>query len=137
MAVQSEGTITGSNIPSKWTISTSNASGHNNQQLAFNSAAHLDVVLQSVATTLTAGCNGAGSSLDAGSTDLAGGLTGQTAAATTCTVTFGVGFTSAAQHCVVSGETSPITSYTQTLTTLVVNFASTSNYKWKWICMGT
>jgi hypothetical protein len=85
------------------------------------------------APTISAGCNGAGSSI-VGS-DLAGTVTGQTAAATTCTITFNVAY-AATPHCVASGQSSPLTgAMTPSTTTLVVNFASTANYKWSYICM--
>lgn len=87
------------------------------------------------APTLTAGCNGAGSSVDSLSTDTAGLITGQTAAATTCTVTFGNAYTNA-PYCVVSGQQSDITVMTPSTTTLVVSFASTASFKFNYICFG-
>lgn len=87
------------------------------------------------APTLTAGCNGAGSVISG--TDAAGTITGQTAAATTCTLQFGTVY-AAAPNCVASGQTTPLTgAFTPSTTTLVVNFASTANYKWSYVCFGS
>lgn len=88
-----------------------------------------------LAPTLTAGCNGVGSSVSG--TDTAGTITGQTAAATTCTLTFGTAYTST-PNCVASGQSSPLTgAFTPSTASLVVNFASTANYKWSYVCFGT
>lgn len=85
--------------------------------------------------SLTAGCNGAGSVVSG--TDAAGTITGSTAAATTCTLQFGTAY-AAAPNCVASGQTTPLTgAFTPSTTTLVVNFASTANYKWSYICFGS
>jgi hypothetical protein len=87
------------------------------------------------APTLTAGCNGAGSVVTG--TDAAGTITGQTAAATTCTLQFGTAYGST-PHCVASGQTSPLTgAFTPSTTTLIVNFASTANYKFSYVCFGS
>jgi hypothetical protein len=124
----------GSNIPSKLIFSTSNAAGQINQTLSFDGNSHLSNA-QVTAPTVTAGCNGAGSSV--AGTDLAGTVTGQTAAATTCTLTFGTAFASA-PNCTVTGQSSPLTGAVTVATgTLVVNFASTANYKWSYTCYGT
>lgn len=85
--------------------------------------------------TLTAGCNGAGSAVDPLSTDTAGLITGQTAAATTCTLTFANAYTNA-PYCVVSGQQSDTTVMTPGTTTLVVSFASTASMKINYICFG-
>lgn len=85
--------------------------------------------------TLTAGCNGAGTNLT-GATDAHGTITGQTAVATTCTLTFGTAF-GAAPDCTVMGISSPLTgAVTVAAGSLVVNFASTANYKFSYICLG-
>ena len=127
----------GSNIPTNIQLMTSNAAGLTNQDLQFDQNAHLAVVTQATAPTITAGCNGAGSSVGAGSSDLHGWVTGQTAAVTTCTITFGTAFTNR-PACVASGENSPLTGVITVGTgTLVVNFASTGNFKFDWICMGS
>lgn len=87
------------------------------------------------APTLTAGCNGAGNAVSG--TDAAGTITGQTAAATTCTLTFGTAY-STAPNCVASGQSSPLTgAFTVSASTIVVNFGSTANYKWSYVCFGT
>jgi hypothetical protein len=123
----------GSNIPTKMVWSTSTAGGIINQTMTFDQNAHLSFG-QATAPTVSAGCNGAGSSV--AGTDFAGTVTGQTAAATTCTVTFGVAF-AATPHCVVTGLTSPLTgAVTPATGTLVVNFASTANYKFTYHCAG-
>jgi hypothetical protein len=91
--------------------------------------------LSSSATpSLTAGCNGAGSSVSG--SDISGTITGQTAAATTCTLTFGTAY-GAAPNCVAMGISSPLTGAATPATgTLVVNFASTANYKFSYFCPG-
>lgn len=96
---------------------------------------HLSVVQAGSGTpTLTAGCNGAGSVVSGN--DTAGTITGQTAAATSCTLTFGTAYASA-PNCVASGQSSPLTgAFTPSTTGIVVNFASTANYKWSYICFG-
>lgn len=131
-----DGAVSGSNVPARFQVQTSNAAGQLNQSLLFNSAAHLST-LQATAPTITAGCTGAGSAVGTGSTDLHGTITGSTAAVTTCTITFGTAFNNT-PHCVTSGQTSPLTgAMTPSTTTLVVNFASTANYKWSYVCMGS
>ena len=96
-------------------------------------AGHMSFASSSV-PTLTAGCNGAGSVVSG--SDLSGTITGQTAAATTCTLTFGTVF-AAAPRCVVTGLTSPLTgAVTPAAATLVVNFASTANYQFNYFCPG-
>jgi hypothetical protein len=124
----------GSNIPSRFFIATSNSAGTLNQTFQFDSAAHIGV-FQATAPTLTAGCNGAGSSIASGSSDVHGSATGQTTAATTCTLTFGTAFASV-PNCVVSGDQSAITALTRNIGTLVITFASTANYRFNWHCMG-
>jgi hypothetical protein len=94
-------------------------------------------VAGSAAPSLTAGCNGAGSSVTG--TNYSGVVTGQTAAATTCTLTFatGSGAFINAPNCVASGLSSPLTgAVTPSSTTLVVSFASTANYKFNYLCPG-
>jgi len=87
------------------------------------------------APSLTSGCNGAGSSVSG--SDTAGTIIGQTVAVTTCTLTFGTAY-SGTPNCVASGQSSPLTgAFTVSTATLVVNFASTANYKWSYICFGT
>lgn len=129
------GASVGSNIPSKWTLSTSNTAGSTNQTLTFDQNAHLGVTAQATAPTITAGCSGAGSAVGTGSSDAHGWITGSTAAATTCTITFGTAFTNR-PACTVSGEQSAILTMTPGTATLVVTFASTANYKFDWVCMG-
>ena len=87
----------------------------------------------STAPSLTAGCNGAGSGV--GGTDVSGTALGQTAATTTCTLTFGTVFVSA-PSCIVSGVTGALTSYATSTTAIVVNFASTANFRFNWFCPG-
>lgn len=87
------------------------------------------------APTLTAGCNGAGSVVSGN--NVSGTITGQTTAATTCTLTFANSGFASAPNCVAMGQSSPLTGVaTPGTTTLVVNFASTANYKWSYICPG-
>jgi hypothetical protein len=124
----------GSNIPSKIEVSTSNTSGLLNQIWTFNEKGHM-AITASAAPTLTAGCSGAGNAITGN--NVHGTATGQTAAATTCTLTFANGGFTATPDCVVSGLSSPLTgAITPSTTTLVVNFASTANYKFTWHCFG-
>lgn len=129
----------GSNIPSKLELQTSNTAGTLNQSLTLNEKAHL-AVTASAAPTLTAGCNGAGSAVSGnpGASNVHGTATGQTAAATTCTLTFAnSGFTTNPPDCVVTGLTAPLTgAITVSTTTLVINFASVANFKFTWHCFG-
>src|SRR5262245_2712796 len=102
--------------------------------LASATGGHTNFFTSGAAPTLTAGCNGAGSSV--AGTDQGGTITGQTAAATTCTLTFGTAFATA-PNCSVTGLTSPLTGAVTVGTgTVVVNFASTANYKWSYVCFG-
>jgi hypothetical protein len=127
------GTPSGSNVPSTAQLTTSTSGGQLNNILTFDLNAHLSFT-QPTAPTLTAGCNGAGSSVSG--TDVSGTVTGQTAAATTCTLTFGTAF-GAAPHCAPVGYSAPLTGAATPATgTLVVNFPSTANFKWGYICVG-
>jgi hypothetical protein len=100
---------------------------------ASNTGGHI-TLSSSANPTLTAGCNGAGSSVSG--TDTTGTVTGQTAAATTCTLTFATAF-AATPFCLAMGISSPLTGAATAGTgTLVVNFASTSNYKFSYFCQG-
>lgn len=125
----------GSNIPSAVRVTTSNAAGQLNQQLTFDQNAHLAITAQATAPSISAGCNGAGSSVGTGSSDYAGNITGQTAAATTCTITFGTAFGNT-PSCVTSGDQSAILTQVRATGTLVVTFASTANYRFNWVCSG-
>lgn len=84
--------------------------------------------------TISAGCNGTGDSI--GGTDFAFNVTGQTATATTCTINFAHTF-GAVPVCVVSGNQSAILTKSQSTTQLVVTFASTTNYGFSAVCLGT
>lgn len=95
---------------------------------------HLSYANSGSAPTLTSGCNGAGSSISG--TDISGQVNGQTAAATTCTVTFGTAY-GAAPFCNVSGQTTPVTGFTPGTSTLVFTFSSTASAKFNWTCYGT
>jgi hypothetical protein len=131
-----------------WTATPAlGANGGTGGQLTLNGATSSSTVLVvsatgghvnhtgGVAPTLTAGCNGAGSVVSGN--DTTGTITGQTAAATTCTLSFGTAY-GAAPNCVASGLTSPLTgAITPTTASLVVNFASTANFKFTYICFGT
>lgn len=96
---------------------------------------HISMTAQNqAAPTLTAGCNGAGSAVSG--SDANGTITGQTAAATTCTLTFGAAYATA-PNCAITGLSSPLTgAITVGTGSLVVNFASTANYKWSYVCFG-
>lgn len=95
---------------------------------------HIDVA--GPAPTITAGCNGAGSQVVTG-TDQGAVIEGQTAAATTCTITFAHAF-SAGPSCAVQGLSSPITGVPVINTTgITVTFASSTNYFWSYACRGT
>jgi hypothetical protein len=91
------------------------------------------------APTLTAGCNGAGSSVAASATDNAGTFTSQTAAATTCTLTFNHTWPQA-PHCFcgdANASTSPVacSAGTMSTTTAVFDFASTASRVWAYHCL--
>jgi hypothetical protein len=132
-AVQN-GASSGNNIPSRIEVVTSNTAGQLNQSWTFNEKGHM-AVTASAAPTLTAGCNGAGNAITGNNAH--GTATGQTAAATTCTLTFANSGFMATPDCNVTGLSSPLTgAITPTTTTLVVNFASTANYKFTWHCFG-
>jgi hypothetical protein len=88
-----------------------------------------------IAPTLTAGCNGAGQVISGNK--YYGTITGQTTASTSCTLTFGGNGFSSTPNCNVSGQTAAITSFTPSTTTLVVNFASVANFKWVYQCSGS
>lgn len=88
------------------------------------------------APTLTAGCNGSGSSITG--TNGLFTVVGQTSAATTCTVTFATPVSwSNAPLCNFQGYQSAITSVNAISTSSVqVTFASTANYKFTGQCNG-
>lgn len=89
LQVTQSGASSGNNIPSKMQISTSNSAAIQNQQFTFDQNAHMAVTLQATAPTVSGGCNGAGSSITGAggvANDTHGTIVGQTAAATTCTV---------------------------------------------------
>jgi hypothetical protein len=87
-----------------------------------------------VAPTVTAGCNGTGGAISG--TDISGTVGNQTASATSCTVTFGTAF-SAAPRCVVSGHQVAPTTVVPSTGTLVINFTSTANAVFDWVCYGS
>jgi hypothetical protein len=95
---------------------------------------HISYAFSGTAPTLTAGCNGAGSSISG--TDISGTVGNQTAAATSCTVTFGTAFGST-PRCVVSGHQVAPTTVAPSTGTLVINFSSTANAVFDWVCYGT
>jgi hypothetical protein len=140
IVVSQSAASSGNNVPTKVAFTTSNAAGQLNQSIVFDDKGHLAVTNQSALPTVTAGCNGAGFNISGGvgqGRDMHATVTGQTAAATTCTVTFGGSFGNS-PDCVASGLTSPLTgAITVTTTTLQVNFASTANYKWTFHCFGS
>jgi hypothetical protein len=87
--------------------------------------------------SLTAGCNGTGSSV--AGTDVAGTVTGQTAAATTCTLTFATAYV-ATPNCVVTplnfaSFATPFVVPAQA--TITVTFGSLASAKWSYNCNGT
>ena len=88
-----------------------------------------------IAPTLTAGCTGTGASIDAGASKYSGRVHSTTAAATTCTITFGGGGFASTPRCTVSGEVVVATGVPST-TTLVANFASTASQIWDYTCDG-
>lgn len=84
--------------------------------------------------TLTGGCNGAGSSVSGN--DLKGVVTGQTAAATTCTLTFARAY-STTPVCITQGNTTPLTGLNNnTASVITVSFNSTANFIWSYVCFG-
>lgn len=92
------------------------------------------------APTISAGCNGAGSSVTAGSTNNRGQVTTQTAAATTCTISFSAaGVWAQAPFCIAADSQAQITpaAYSvgaTTTSTFVVDFVSASNDKFNYVC---
>lgn len=128
------GAPSGNSVPTEIQFNTSSTTALANTFL-FDNNAHLLVSSTNV-PTLTAGCSGAGSSVASNSSDFAGNATGQTAAATTCTITFANAF-SVTPSCVVTGDQSQPTAITRGTSTLVVTFASTANYRFSWNCVGT
>lgn len=112
------------------------AGGLSQEGLLVQHNGHVDMTGQnSTAPTLTAGCNGAGSVVTGN--DARGTITGQTAAATSCTLSFGTAYSSA-PACAITGLSSPLTgAITVGTGSIVVNFASTANYKWSYVCFGT
>jgi hypothetical protein len=90
------------------------------------------------APTLTAGCNGAGSSVNAASTDNRGLFTSQTAAATTCTLTFNHTWPQA-PICIcgdANASTTPVGCSVGAVGTgtAVFDFASTAARTWTYHC---
>lgn len=84
--------------------------------------------------TLTGGCNGAGSSVTG--TDNAGIVQGQTAAATSCVLTFAHAY-AAPPVCMLIGNTAPLTgTNNNSNTAITVNFAAAANFFWSYICFG-
>lgn len=86
------------------------------------------------APTLTAGCNGAGSSVVGNNN--AGTVVGQTAPATTCTLTFaGSGF-NAIPSCAIlpTSQAAWTTAPSFNTTTITTTFPSTANYSWLYLC---
>jgi len=139
LQVTQSGASSGSIVPSKMQISTSNSAALQNQQFTFDQNAHMAVTLQATAPTVSGGCNGAGSSITGAggvANDTHGTIVGQTAAATTCTVLFGTAYANA-PDCVFSGFQSPITVINSVGTaSFQITFASTANYKFSYICRG-
>jgi hypothetical protein len=88
-------------------------------------------------STLTGGCNGAGSSIDAGSNKFYGRVTGaNTGTPTSCVVTFGGGGFAAIPRCVASGQVAALTTVVPTTTTLTVNFGATNSQIFSYYCEG-
>lgn len=91
------------------------------------------------APTLTAGCNGAGSSVAATSNDTRGNFTSQSSAATTCTLHFNVAFgTAPFCHCWdANSSTTPVGCSVGTVNTTdaVFDFASTASRVWGYECI--
>jgi hypothetical protein len=86
--------------------------------------------------TLSAGCSGAGSSVTGN--NYHGTITGQTAAATTCTLSFAAPTFQSSPDCQAIGYSSPLTGsvIVSGTSSLQVSFASTANYKWSYSCQG-
>jgi hypothetical protein len=127
------GSPSGNVVPTKVQLLTSGAFSLS-QSFTFDNNAHV-LALATTNPTLTAGCNGVGSSVGTNSSDFAGNAVGQTAAATTCTVTFANAFATT-PSCVVTGDQSQPTAITRSVSTLVLTFASTALYRFNWHCSG-
>lgn len=118
----------GSNVPTKVQISTSNAAGLNNQSLVFDNNGHLSSVSTSVPVVNTC----AGFALGTGATDFAGRAT-FTSNASTCSFNFGTAFANI-PFCTVAAPVT--TNMTVTATTLTIGFVSAAATTASWICIG-
>ncbi len=93
------------------------------------------------APTISAGCNGAGSSVTAGSTNNRGQITTQTSATTTCTISFSAaGAWAQTPFCVVGDSQAQITPAAYSVgatstSSFVVDFVSAANDKFNYVCM--
>lgn len=126
----------GAIMPSAIGFIVSSFTGNLVHQLFFGSQGHLQLIPQT-APTISAGCNGAGSSVNAGSNDVWGGIQGQTTAVGTCTIQFGNAFAVGKPNCVVTGEQSqPLTVGFPDLQHMVITFTSVANYRFAWFCGG-
>src|SRR5215510_9754793 len=124
IGVFQDGAVSGSNVPGKIQLATTSSTG-TTTSLVFGAQGHLNAV-QTTVPTLTAGCNGAGSgALGVNTSDMMGAMQGQTAAATTCTLTFNKTWTGR-PYCNVTGEQSQPLTVVPSTTTLVITFASTA-----------
>lgn len=135
VAAQVGAALSGNNIPTNIVFIGSNAAGVQNQTFTFDYRAHM-LILQATAPTLTAGCNGTGSAITTGSTDMAGEFTTQNTGTTTCTVTFGQAYT-AAPKCTASGSSDTTTgtiAVVPTASTIVFTYSSVTSKKIMWVC---
>lgn len=121
------------------TVGTNVTIGSNSASALALTAGSVFSVTGGTAPTLTAGCNGAGSAVAAGSTDNRGKITTQTAASTTCTLTFNHTWPQA-PFCVAGDAEATITpaAYSVGATgtgTVVFNFVSAANDVFDYVCM--
>jgi hypothetical protein len=96
----------------------------------------MDWMTGSAAPTISAGCNGAGSSITGN--NYHGTVTGSTTATTSCTISFAAPSFQSSPDCQATGYSSPLTGsvIVSGTASLQVSFASTANYKWSYSCQG-
>lgn len=106
-------------------------------ELQFTVNQHANYTQSTALPTLTAGCNGAGSSVVAGSTDVAGNVVGQTNPATSCTLQFATAYTSA-PICVAigNGGTLALTPTTANIQVGLPTTTGNTSFRWSYHCYG-
>ena len=127
------GSVSGSNVPTALKISTSNSAGVLNQVLSFDQNAHLAVITQSTATTVTS-C-GTSPSI-AGAKDTHGTVTVGTSSPTSCTINFGNSYASPPDCTVQSNPQVAAFSWVTGTSSIVITQTATSSNKIIYHCLG-